>query len=283
MADVTDCCQSVIPASDYVQAAAAKTVRIAHHWLSERPGFRCVCQRRMHTKLVCPQIQRTRQPVVCPYYAGERAECSLCGGHAMTNVSVVSAVTLHSRPQIRERVDVIERSVADVHLAQQHAAVCTALSASEPRRDTERCVTPPSHQRAAWIFNPRCVGNVREQASHLCASFRASISASLVQLTRVLRWIYMTLLLACDITIAVSVRAGACSRCGHSGSCCSNIRIYEHGVIRVLERHDGRTLAQANGNAGVLEVMHPEDSVHSCDKCNGREGVPLDYSSGDFE
>ena len=37
----------------------------------------------------------------------------------MTIVSVVSGVTLHSRPQILERVDVLERSVADVHLAQQ--------------------------------------------------------------------------------------------------------------------------------------------------------------------
>ena len=44
-------------------------------------------------------------------------------------------------------------------------------------------------------------------------------------------------------------------------------------------RHDGRTLAHANGNAGVLEVMHPEDPVQSCDKCNGREYVPLEYSS----
>ena len=52
---------------------------------------------------------------------------------------------------------------------QSPLAGCTALSASVPRR--ERCVTPPSHQRAAWIFNPRCVGNVREQASHLCPSF----------------------------------------------------------------------------------------------------------------
>ena len=39
-------------------------------------------------------------------YAGERTECSLCDGHAVTNVSIVSAVTPHSRPQILERVDV---------------------------------------------------------------------------------------------------------------------------------------------------------------------------------
>ena len=125
------CCHSVVVASDYVQAAAVKPVHTAHHWLSERPGFRCVCQLGTHSKLIRPQLQRSRQPVVCPY-AGERAECSLCDGHAMTNVSVVSAITLHSRPQILERVDVLERSVADVH------------------------------QRAAWIFNPRCIGNVRE-------------------------------------------------------------------------------------------------------------------------
>ena len=172
----------------------------------------------------------------------------------MTNVSVVSAVALYSRPQILERVDVLERSVADVHLVQQglttrRFAVCTALSASEPRRE-------PSHQRAAWIFIHRCVGNVREQASHLCASFRASTSASVVELTCVLWWICITLLLACDITIAASGRE---------------------------LRHDGRTLAHTNCNAGVLEIMHPEDPVQSCDKRNGREDVPLEYSSGDVE
>ena len=84
-----------------VQAAADKPVHTSHHWLSERPGFRCVCQCRTHSKLVRHQLKRARQPVVCPY-AGERAECSLCHGHAMTNVRVVSAVTLYSRPQILE-------------------------------------------------------------------------------------------------------------------------------------------------------------------------------------
>ena len=110
------CCDSVVLASDYVQAAAVETVYTAHHWLSEGPCFRGVCQRRTHSKRVRPQLQR--QPVVCPY-AGERAECSLCDGHVMTNVSVVSAVALHSHPQILERVDVLERRVADLHLAQQ--------------------------------------------------------------------------------------------------------------------------------------------------------------------
>ena len=121
------CCHSVVLACDYVQAAAVKPVHSAHHWLSERPRFRCLCQRRTHSKLVYHQLQRARQPVVCPY-AGERAECSVCDGHAVTNVgvvsvfsvvSVVSAVTLHYRPQILERVDVLERNVADVRLAQQ--------------------------------------------------------------------------------------------------------------------------------------------------------------------
>ena len=41
-----------------------KPVHTAHHWLSERPCFRCVCQRRTHSKLVRPQLQRARQPVV---------------------------------------------------------------------------------------------------------------------------------------------------------------------------------------------------------------------------
>ena len=73
-------------ASDYGQASAVKTVHTAHHWLSEDTGFRCVCQRRTHSKLVRHQLQRKRQPVVCPY-AGERAECRLCDGHAIENVS----------------------------------------------------------------------------------------------------------------------------------------------------------------------------------------------------
>ena len=61
----------------------------------------------------------------------------------------------------------------------------------------------------------------------------------------------------------------------HSDSRCRSIRIDERGVIRVIElRHDGRTLAHANGNAEVLGVMHPEDPVQSCNKCNGREDVP---------
>ena len=40
------CYHSVVVASDYVQASADITVHTAHHWLSEHPGFRCVCQRR---------------------------------------------------------------------------------------------------------------------------------------------------------------------------------------------------------------------------------------------
>ena len=54
-----------------MQAAAVETVHTVHDWLSEHPCFRCVCQRRTHSKLVRPQLQRVRQPVVCPY-AGER-------------------------------------------------------------------------------------------------------------------------------------------------------------------------------------------------------------------
>ena len=44
----------------------------------------------------------------------------------VTSFSVVSTVTLQSRPQILERVDVLERNVADVHLAQQSFS-CTPL------------------------------------------------------------------------------------------------------------------------------------------------------------
>ena len=129
-------CHSVVLASDYVQAAAVKTVHTAHQWLSERPGFRSMSQRRTHSKLVVrPQLQLTRQPVVCPY-AGERAECSLCDGHVTKNVS---AVTLHSHSQILEQVDVLERSVADVHLAQQSLSstpLCSLHSSIGQRAST---------------------------------------------------------------------------------------------------------------------------------------------------
>ena len=119
-------------------------------------------------------------------YVGERAECSLFDGHAMTNVSVVNTVTLQSRPpntrtSIRYRAESCRRTHGSAK-PQQHVALQSALSASEPRR--ERFVTPPSHQRAAWIFNPRCVGNGREQSSHLCANFRASTSTCLLRFAR---------------------------------------------------------------------------------------------------
>ena len=159
-------CHSVVMASDYVQAAAVETVHTAHRWLSERPCFRCVCQRRTHSKLVRHQLQ-----LVCPC-AGERAECSLCDGHAMTNVSVVSAITLHSRPpdtrtSRRSRAECCRRTPGS---AARRFAICTALSTSEPRR--ERCVTPSSHQRAAWIFNQQRKNFIRA----FC--FRAKIAVS---------------------------------------------------------------------------------------------------------
>ena len=87
------CCHSVVLASDYVQAAAVKTVHTVHHWLSEGPGFRCMCQHRTHSKLVRPQLQRTRQPVVCPY-AGERE--SWQAGRHTPNTGISSKATLPS-------------------------------------------------------------------------------------------------------------------------------------------------------------------------------------------
>ena len=123
------CSHPVVLASDYVQAAAVETVHNAHHWLRERPGFRCVCQRRTHSKLVRPQLQHARQPVVCPY-AGERAESSLCDVHAMTNVSVISAVTLHYRPpdtrtSAGSRAECCRRTPRSAE-PQQHAALQSA-------------------------------------------------------------------------------------------------------------------------------------------------------------
>ena len=42
----------------------------------------------------------------------------------------------------------------------------TALSVKEPTRD--RCVQPPSDQRAMCIFRPRSLVNSRVHDSHLC-------------------------------------------------------------------------------------------------------------------
>ena len=41
------------------------------------------------------------------------------------------------------------------------------------------------HHHTSERHGSRCIGNVREQASHLCASSRASTSASVVELTEV--------------------------------------------------------------------------------------------------
>ncbi len=60
----------------------------------------------------------------------------------MTNVGVISAVTLHSSPQILERVDALERNVADVHLAQQNAA----LQSAQLYRPASLDVRVASHQ-----------------------------------------------------------------------------------------------------------------------------------------
>ena len=105
-----------------------------------------MCQHRTHSKLIRAQLQR--QPVVCPY-AGERDECSLCDGHAMTNVSVV---TLHILAhQILERVDVLERSVADVdrlHLTHQSLSSAPLCSMHNSRyRTASLGVSAASHHQ----------------------------------------------------------------------------------------------------------------------------------------
>ena len=74
-----------------------------------------------------------------------------------------------------------------------------------------------------------------------------------------------------DITIAASVMEPAASAVTLT--------------VCVLElRHDGRTFAYANCNAGVLEVMRPEDPVDSCIECNGEKmspwSAPLVMSNG---
>ena len=48
---------TLVLATDYVQASAVKTVHTAHHWLGEHSGFRFVRKRRTHSKLVRPQLQ----------------------------------------------------------------------------------------------------------------------------------------------------------------------------------------------------------------------------------
>ena len=105
------CChsESVVLASEYLQAAAIKTVHNAQ------------------ASDACVSVEHTASWYVLSLTTGGMSICwrpsRMCDGHAVTNVCVVSAVTLHSRPQILERVDVLERSVADVHLAQQSISI----------------------------------------------------------------------------------------------------------------------------------------------------------------
>ena len=58
----------------------------------------------------------------------------------------------------------------------------TVLSVKEPTRD--RCVRPPSHQRAMCIFRPSSLVNSRVHDSHLCTRLSFATSASVVALVR---------------------------------------------------------------------------------------------------
>ena len=78
----------------------------------------------------------------------------------------------------------------------------TALSVKEPTRD--RCVRPPSHQRAMCILRPRSLVNSRVQDSHLCTRLSFATSASMVALVRVVLWMCITLLFLAEIIIAAS-------------------------------------------------------------------------------
>ena len=92
------CCHSVVLACGYVQAAAVETVHI-NGSVSVQASDACISVEHPASWYVLSFNARDNRWSV-HINAGERAECSLCDGHAMTNVSVVSAVTLHSRTQI---------------------------------------------------------------------------------------------------------------------------------------------------------------------------------------
>ena len=88
----------------------------------------------------------------------------------------------------------------------------------------------------------------------------------------------MTLcLLACDITIATSVMELAAGAVTVAASASTSAASSAYSNFDMM---DGRTLAHDNCNAGVLKIVHPE---HPVDKCNGREGVSVEYSSGDVD
>ena len=93
----------------------------------------------------------------------------------------------------------------------------TALSVKEPTRD--RCVRPPSHQRAMCIFRPRSLVNSRVHDSHLCTRLSFATAASVVALVRVVLWMCITLLFLAEMIIAASAMEPAASDVTRAVAC----------------------------------------------------------------
>ena len=106
------------------------------------------------------------------------------------------------------------RVAADDHLVEGCLSCAllldlTALSVNEPTRD--RCVRPPSHQRAMCVFRPRSLVNSRVHDSHLCTRLSFATSASVVALVRFVLWMCITMLFLAEMIIAASEMEPAAS------------------------------------------------------------------------
>ena len=79
----------------------------------------------------------------------------------------------------------------------------------------------------------------------------------------------MTLLLACDITIAASVREPAASAATLAVTVAPFVST--SAASSAYSNFDMMVVLSPTPTATPgLEVMHPEDPVQSCDKCNRR-------------
>ena len=111
----------------------------------------------------------------------------------------------------------------------------TVFSVKEPTRD--RCVRPPSHQRAMCIFGQRSLVNSRVHPSHIFTRLCFATTASVVALVRVVLWMCITFLVFVEMIIAASAMETAASDVTRAVACLVSV-FYEGGVFCVLKlRH----------------------------------------------
>ena len=101
------CCGDVIVfAGFHVETSGVKTIQDLSDSGSEVPGFAGMCERRAYSQSVEAQLHRSWKSVVGPQVE-QRAEYGLGYRHAMADISLIIAVTLHAGFEIVERIDVL--------------------------------------------------------------------------------------------------------------------------------------------------------------------------------